>query len=128
MVNPIRRGRGPMSALTTTAEIPFELKPLVAEIDVFGITDRGRVRSKNADHFLIASYHRAMQVHGSSVGAALPPMSADSRGFLLLVADGVGGLAQAAEGSEQALFTIAQSLLDMGEISLLAQPQRADEI
>ena len=66
-------------------------KPLPSEIDVCGLTHRGRVRSENADHFLIASFHRAMQVQNSSLPhSAFSALSADSRGYVFLVADGVG--------------------------------------
>ena len=36
-----------------------EQKPLLRQIDVFGCTHRGLVRATNADHFLVASFHRA---------------------------------------------------------------------
>ena len=89
-------------------------KPLPAEIDVCGLTHRGRVRSENADHFLIASFHRAMQVHNSSIpDTAFPALSADSRGYVFLVADGVGAFAQAANGSARAIRSVAQYLIDM---------------
>jgi len=104
-------------------------KPLPAEIDVCGLTHRGRVRSENADHFLIASFHRAMQVHNSSLPAvAFPPHSADSRGYVFLVADGVGAFAQAANGSARAISSVAQYLVDMSEVSLVSDPDREQEI
>jgi len=104
-------------------------KPLPAEIDVCGLTHRGRVRSENADHFLIASFHRAMQVHHSSIpSTAFPALSADSRGYVFLVADGVGAFAQAANGSARAIRSVAQYLVDMSEMSLSAEPEREQEV
>jgi PPM family protein phosphatase len=103
-------------------------KPLPSEIDVFGLTHPGRVRPTNADHFLIASFHRAMRVHASSLDVALPPLSTYSRGYLMLVADGVGGLARASEGSGRAIETIARYVLDMGEVCLQTEPDREDEL
>ena len=84
--------------MTTSLTQPNVLqKPLPSQIDVCGLTHRGHVRSENADHFLIASFHRAMQVHNSSIPtSAFPALSADSRGYVFLVADGVGAFAQAA--------------------------------
>ncbi len=112
-----------MPALST-----LQLKPLVSEVDVAGLTDPGKVRRKNADHFLVASFHRAMQVLASSVPGDLPPMSADSRGFVMLVADGVGAATHASEGSEQAIVSVARYLMSMGEISLQTGPDRSSEI
>jgi len=104
-------------------------KPLPSEIDVCGLTHRGRVRSENADHFLIASFHRAMQVHNSSIPhSAFSALSADSRGYVFLVADGVGAFAQAANGSARAIRSVAQYLVDMSEVSLPTDPDREEEI
>jgi protein phosphatase len=104
-------------------------KPLPSEIDVFGLTHIGKVRSSNADHFLVASFHRAMRIHASSIRAeAFTPLSTYSRGYLFLVADGVGAFAQAADGSAHAIQSIAQYVLDMAEIGLQAQPTQEAEV
>ena len=88
---------------TTLVDASAMTKPLPSEIDVFGITDAGRVRKTNADHFIVASFHRAMMLHASSLGGDdLPTLSRDSRGYLMLVADGVGGLKHAKDGSAPA--------------------------
>src|SRR4030095_16638561 len=104
-------------------------KPLPSEIDVCGLTHRGRVRSENADHFLIGSFHRAMPVHTAGIPApAFSALSADSRGYVFLVADGVGAFAQAANGSARAIRSVAQYLVDMSEVSLSADPDREQEV
>ena len=104
-------------------------KPQPSEIDVCGLTHRGRVRSENADHFLIASFHRAMQVHNSSIpDTAFSALSSDSRGYVFLVADGVGAFAQAANGSARAIRSVAQYLVDASEASLSTDAGRDDEI
>ena len=55
-----------------------------------GLTDRGQVRPKNEDHFLIAELARTLWVKQTSL-----PQSATqhgrNRGHIVLVADGVGG-------------------------------------
>jgi protein phosphatase len=67
-------------------------KPRPDQIDLYGISHPGRVRSENQDQFLIASLHKTMMVHHSSIPAAhLGRLTSDSRGFVFLVADGVGG-------------------------------------
>ena len=116
--------------MTTSLTQPNVLqKPLPSQIDVCGLTHRGHVRSENADHFLIASFHRAMQVHNSSIPTtAFPALSADSRGYVFLVADGVGAFAQAANGSARAIRSVAQYLVDMSEVSLPSDPNREEEI
>lgn len=104
-------------------------KPLPSEIDVFGVTHAGRVRPSNADHFLVASFYRAMKVHSSSLDAAsFSALSTYTRGYLFLVADGVGGFSQAAEGSAQAIQTVSQSVLDMSEVCMQTQPWSEGEV
>ena len=116
--------------MTTSAVEQSTLrKPLPSEIDVFGLTHPGNVRATNADHFLVASFHRALKVHASSLdGGVLPPLSADSRGYIFLVADGVGGLAHAGDGSAQATDAVARYFLDTSEISLQTHPEREAEV
>ena len=78
---------------TATREETSLQRPTVAEVDVFGLTHPGLVRRTNADHFLIASLHRTLHIHATSLGSGIGPQESESRGFLLLVADGVGEVA-----------------------------------
>jgi protein phosphatase len=100
----------------THPDTGLEQRPKIAEVDMFGITHPGRVRRTNADHFLAASLHRTLRVHCTSLGGGIGPQESESRGILLLVADGVGGLAEAAEGSARVVTTVAQHLLHATEL------------
>lgn len=114
----------PTQALDATGQP----RPLTADIDVFGLTHRGHVRSTNADHFLIASFHRSLRLHATSIGE-IGPRETESRGFILVVADGVGGLDAAAEGSARALAAVSQHLLHASEIcSQMALEKESDAI
>jgi protein phosphatase len=63
----------------------------------------------NQDQFLIASLHKTMQVHASSVPAEqLGDLTSESRFYLCIVADGVGGRPGGEHASGTALRTIAQ--------------------
>lgn len=102
--------------MATAIDAPTNTRPSMAEIDVFGITHPGNVRKVNNDHFLVASFHRSAKIHGTSIPGSLGDSETQSRGFLLLVADGVGSLATAGEGSALALSTLMQHLLHHTEI------------
>ena len=110
---------------TQTVVTSMEQRPFVtSDIDVFGLTHQGRVRKTNADHFLIGTFHRSLRVRYTSIGEDIGPAETESRGLIALVADGVGNLGTAAEGSAKALATVAQHLLHASEIcSTMAMSQ-----
>jgi protein phosphatase len=101
---------------TADAQLASNPRPELAEIDVFGMTHPGKVRRVNADHFLVASFHRAIRVHGTSLEGDIGPTETQNRGFLMLVADGVGGLPTAGEGSADAVKVMVQHLLHATEV------------
>lgn len=84
-------------------------RPTEDAIDVAGLSHVGRVRAENQDHFLIASLHRLVRVRQSSLPAeALKDVVSDSRGFLCVVADGVGGSSDGARASGTALRALTE--------------------
>lgn len=107
---------GKEGTVTTIEDTRVVSRPAMSEIDTFGLTHRGRVRPVNNDHFLIASFHRNLRVHHTSIPGGIGQHETGSRGFLFLVADGVGGLTSAGDGSALAVSTLAQHLLHATEI------------
>lgn len=102
---------------TEIGQPPGQQRPAMSRIDVFGMTHQGRVRKENADHFFIGSFHRTLKIHATSFPADdIGPQETESRGFLLLVADGVGSLSASAEGSAHALAVVTNHLLHASEI------------
>ena len=118
--------------MNTVEELTAVPRPAMSEIDTFGLTHRGKVRPTNNDHFLIASFHRNLRVHHTSIPGGIGHQETESRGFLFLVADGVGGLTSAGEGAGLALSTLAHHLLHATEICselvLTQQEKSSDEL
>ena len=97
--------------------IDAEPRPTASNIDVFGLTNRGRVRADNQDQFLIGSLHKLLRVHQSS----LPPedittLISDSRGYILLVADGVAGRPAGHLASGTVVKTIAHHVTHLMDL------------
>lgn len=84
-------------------------KPRDDEIDVWGLTHPGKVRKENQDHFLLASLHRRLQIHMTSLANPTDLVRGDERmAFLAMVADGVGGRSHGEEASRIALEEVTQ--------------------
>src|SRR5512142_516203 len=78
-----------------------------AAVDAFGLTDRGLVRDGNEDHFLLARVTKSVDVRQTSLPSdAIARELAEAGGYLLAVADGVGGGPEGDVASERALSAI----------------------
>jgi protein phosphatase len=110
--------------MTTTPAA--ERLPRQSEVDAFGITHGGKVRSANADQFLVLTLHKTSQVQATSLPAAVVgPQTSEARAWLFLVADGVGsGLGALA--SEAALRHIAAYVTHATRLCYQFDPNQAD--
>jgi serine/threonine protein phosphatase PrpC len=83
-----------------------ERKPRDDEIDVYGVSDRGKVRSNNEDHFLLASVHRRVNIIDTNLSERdRLPLGDQRLAFMAMVADGVGGATGGERASAIALET-----------------------
>ncbi len=57
------------------------------------LTDTGKVRGNNEDHFLVARLSKSMQVCKTSLPGEGKTRFAVEEGYLIVVADGMGGAA-----------------------------------
>ncbi len=76
------------------------VRPSDDELDLFGITHKGNVRTENQDHYLISTVHPQVVIHDTSLESATElPLRGTRLATVFVLADGVGG---AADGSEAA--------------------------
>ncbi|HEV7704777.1 MAG TPA: protein phosphatase 2C domain-containing protein [Gemmatimonadaceae bacterium] len=86
-----------------------ERKPRDDEIDVYGVSDRGKVRANNEDHFLLASVHRRVNIVDTNLSERdRLPLGDQRLAFMAMVADGVGGATGGERASAIALETASQ--------------------
>ena len=79
-------------------------KPRDDEIDVYGITDSGKVRPDNQDHFVIGSLTKRLNIRQSSLRELDQlPIAEERVAFFAMVADGVGGGLKGEQASRTAL-------------------------
>ena len=104
---------------------PRTSRPESRNVDVFGLTDVGRRRTRNDDHFLIASLHKLLRVHQTSLPEnEYPEIMSESRGWLFLVADGVGGRPDGDEASGTVVRTVAEYVTHFTDLYRRLDPAR----
>jgi protein phosphatase len=92
-------------------------------MDCFGLTDSGRKRPTNQDHFLIADLNKSMRVHATSLTLDNETrVYGGSQGKLLIVADGMGG-----EAAGERACTIAVDQVTTYVLNSLAWCFRLEE-
>jgi PPM family protein phosphatase len=74
-------------------------------VRTFGLTNRGRVRASNEDQFFIAELTKSMKVLHASLPQPKTQRS-DERGYLFIVADGMGGHQAGEHASAMAVESI----------------------
>ena len=78
-------------------------RPRDDELDLFGLTHRGKVRKENQDHFLLCTVHQQIMIHATSLpDPATLPTRGERLATIMLVADGVGGGPSGREASRLA--------------------------
>ena len=76
------------------------------------LTDRGKVRGNNEDHFLVARLSKSMRVCKTSLPGEGETQFSEEEGYLMVVADGMGGAAAGERASALAVGSIEGFVLN----------------
>lgn len=91
--------------LDETPPPPFSSR---VNVDFYGMTDKGYVRTRNEDHFLIVRCGRAVETVLTSLteDETMSGELYEEAGYGMVVADGVGGVVGGEVASRQAIYTL----------------------
>jgi protein phosphatase len=90
------------------------------EIDFFGVTHVGAIRTVNQDNFLIASIRRKIEAHMTSLPSLdRLPLESERIAFLAMVADGVGGGPMGDAASRFAVEAVTQYVIQCIRLSAI---------
>jgi serine/threonine protein phosphatase PrpC len=85
-------------------------RPSFSDIDAWGVTHRGKVRSSNQDHFFLGALARGVTVDRTSILTEGPVLHAERLASLAVVADGVGGSGGGEEAARIAVRDLVSSV------------------
>lgn len=77
-----------------------------ADVDVFGMSDKGLAQSKNEDHFMVVRVARSLETVFTNLPENLPGEAFEEAGYGLVVADGFGGAPAGEVASRNAIYTL----------------------
>jgi PPM family protein phosphatase len=97
-------------------------------VDSFGLSDRGKVRPENQDHFYLARLGRFSETLATSLPQGELPERLEEAGYLAVVADGMGGHAGGEVASRTAIIVFFHLLFDTPDWVLKVDDESAQKI
>jgi len=97
-------------------------------VDSAGLSHRGRVRSDNQDHYLVARVGRSLDTLITSLPDGEVPNRFDETGYVMMVADGMGGAAAGEVASRMAISTLVNIFLDIPDWIMKLDDAGAEEL
>lgn len=92
---------------------PVSNRPPRVSVEVGAHTHRGMVRENNEDNYLVAKLAKSMRICRTSLSEDWSTRFSDEEGYLLVVADGMGGMAGGEKASQLAVETIEGFVLNV---------------
>jgi PPM family protein phosphatase len=81
------------------------------QVDLAGLSDQGKVRPNNEDHFLVARFDRSMRTLLTNLPPGHIPEQCGETAYAMLVADGMGGEAAGEVASRRAVSILVDLVL-----------------
>ncbi len=109
---PLQKPRPALDDSTGEHQTIADRDPPRVGIKFGALTDTGKVRGNNEDHFLVARLSKSMQVCKTSLPGEGKTRFALEEGYLIVVADGMGGAAAGERASALAVGSVESFVLN----------------
>jgi PPM family protein phosphatase len=117
-----------MPTLVNVNYLPPGALASLVNVETAALSDRGRVRPNNEDHFLVARFDRTMRTLLSNVSQDAVPEKCTESAYGMLVADGMGGHSGGEVASEMAIVTIVDMVLRTPDWIMRLDEERIREV
>lgn len=97
-------------------------------IDVAAVTDTGKVRERNEDHYFVARGGRHITTLLTNIPSGDVPSQFGETGYLMIVADGMGGHAGGEVASRMAIATLINIILHVPDWILRLDEEHAQKV
>ena len=134
---PLQDPRSTLDDSTGEYQAITDSQPPRVGIKFGALTDTGKVRGNNEDHFLVARLSKSMQVCKTSLPGEGKTHFSEEEGYLIVVADGMGGAAAGERASALAVESVEAFVLNTlkwflhlsghDEVALLAELRQSLE-
>jgi len=118
---------GLRAAKPSESGVRMGLSSLV-RVDIAGLSDPGRVRKANEDHFMVARFDRTMRTLTSNLPPGDVPPEYGESAYAFLVADGVGGAVAGELASRTAVHAVVDLVLETPDWIMRLDNGLADEV
>jgi protein phosphatase len=117
-----------MSTLVDFQYLPRGARSSQVQVELAAESDRGRVRRKNEDHFLVARFGRIMEPLFTNLSSGVVPEKFTESAYGMVVADGMGGRAGGEVASETAIVALIDMVLRTPDWIMRLDEERTVEV
>jgi protein phosphatase len=127
----------PEQSTTDTAEFlktqppedgPTQACSSLVEVDLGALSDRGKVRPSNEDHYVVARFDRSMRLLLTNLPSDKVPQHTSETAYGMLVADGMGGAVAGEVASSTAIRVLLDLVLTTPDWIMVLSEQRLQQV